>query len=58
MLRFVAAYPRICIGEKKVTTGSGGATSGITVEDIEAVKKLVDRMGGEKVRQLAHVLAK
>ena len=33
------------------------AVGGITVNDIEAVKKLVDSMGADKVRQLAQVLA-
>jgi hypothetical protein len=33
-------------------------SGGISIEDIEAVKKLVDRMGAEKVRQLAGVLAR
>lgn len=32
--------------------------SKITLEDIQAVKKLVDQMGAEKVQQLALVLAK
>lgn len=31
---------------------------GIRLEDIRAVKQLVDQMGAEKVRQLAEVLAK
>ena len=35
-------------------TGAGG----ITVEDISAIKSLVDRMGAEKVQQLTQVLAK
>ncbi len=34
------------------------STGDITMSDIEAVKKLVDRMGSEKVRALARVLAK
>ena len=34
-----------------------GAVGTITVSDIEAVKKLVDSMGAEKVQQLAHVFA-
>ncbi len=34
---------------------SGG---GITLEDIAAVKKLVDQIGAEKVKQLAQVLAR
>jgi hypothetical protein len=39
-------------GQPKVRAG------GITIHDIEAVKALVDRMGAEKVQQLAQVLAK
>jgi hypothetical protein len=31
---------------------------GITVEEIEAVKRLVDQLGAEKVEQLARVLAR
>ena len=34
------------------------SASNITVQDIEAVKALVDRIGAEKVRDLAQVLAK
>ena len=42
----------------KSTNGRrSGTVGGITVDDIEAVKKLVDSMGAEKVRQLAQVLA-
>ena len=39
---------------------SNGATKGgaISIDDIAAVKKLVDAMGAEKVEQLARVLAK
>jgi len=40
---------------KKVVAASGGS---ISVEDITAVKKLVDAMGAKKVKQLAMVLAK
>ena len=42
--------------DAKAATQTGGG--GISIEDIEAVKKLCDRMGAEKVRQLAQVLAK
>lgn len=41
--------------------GSGrrnGSAESISIEDISQVKKLVDIMGAEKVRQLAMVLAK
>ena len=34
------------------------AAGSISISDISEVKKLVDSMGAEKVRQLAHVLAK
>jgi len=40
---------------KTASRTSGG---GITLEDIGAVKKLVDQIGAEKVKQLAQVLAK
>jgi hypothetical protein len=33
-------------------------TAGITIDDIQAVKSLADRIGAEKVRELATVLAK
>jgi len=42
-------------GRPKAAPSSAG---GITVQDIEAVKSLVDQMGAEKVQQLAQVLAK
>jgi hypothetical protein len=34
------------------------ASNGIRIEEIETIKKLCDRIGAEKVRQLAQVLAK
>ena len=34
------------------------ASNGISLEDIQAVKAVVDKLGAEKVRQLAEVLAK
>ncbi|OAI50768.1 hypothetical protein AYO44_17520 [Planctomycetaceae bacterium SCGC AG-212-F19] len=37
-------------------SGAGRKAGGISVHDIEAVKTLVDRMGAEKVQQLAMVL--
>jgi len=40
------------------TTASRTSGGGITLEDIAAVKKLVDQIGAEKVKQLAQVLAK
>jgi hypothetical protein len=33
-------------------------SSAITLSDIEAVKSVIDRLGADKVRQLAQVLAK
>ncbi len=50
-------------GWKLAVAASNGAsavthTTGITLEDIGAVKKLVDQIGAEKVKQLAQVLAK
>lgn len=41
---------------QKVHTADNGG--GITVEDIQAVKKLVDALGADKVRDLAAVLGK
>jgi hypothetical protein len=32
------------------------SAGGVTMQDIEAVKALVDRMGAEKVQELARVL--
>jgi len=40
------------------TTAPRTSGGGITLEDISAVKKLVDQIGAEKVKQLAQVLAK
>jgi len=46
-------------GWKKASANGATRTSGsISIEDIEAVKKLVEQMGAEKVEQLALVLAK
>lgn len=44
--------PAIMVG------GASGAGGGISLDDISAVKKLVDQLGAEKVGQLAQVLAK
>ena len=41
---------------KKAVAGSNA--SGISLEDIAAVKAVVDKLGAEKVRDLAQVLAK
>ena len=40
------------------TNGKKADAGGITVEEISAVKKLVDQLGAEKVEKLARVLAK
>lgn len=48
-------------GRKPATLASragNNGVGGISLQDIEAVKKLVDQIGAEKVRQLAQVLAK
>ena len=50
-------------GWKKATSPNGTTTGlrkagGISIDDIEAVKKLVAQVGAEKVEQLARVLAK
>ena len=48
-------------GWKKAAAGTNGTTrrgGSISIHDIEAVKKLVEQMGAEKVEQLALVLAK
>jgi hypothetical protein len=34
------------------------ASNGITLDDIRAVKEVIDKVGAEKVRQLAEVLGK
>jgi len=46
---------RVSKVKKQTGQAAGGA---ITMQDIEAVKALVDRMGADKVRELAAVLAK
>jgi hypothetical protein len=51
----VAANKRGRTAKKKPEAKAVGG--GISIQDIEAVKKLVERMGVEKVRQLAGVLA-
>jgi len=37
---------------------AGSSAGGISLEDIQAVKALADKLGAEKVQQLAEVLAK
>ena len=47
--------------KRRAAATAGAATSNageITVQDIEAVKSVVDRLGSEKVLQLAKVLGK
>jgi len=51
-----ASKPKKLGRPKKVHTVAN--EDGITVEDIQAVKKLVDALGAEKVRDLAAVLGK
>jgi hypothetical protein len=41
-----------------IATANGHAAGSISIEDITAVKSLADRLGAEKVWQLAKVLAK
>src|ERR1700730_6569481 len=45
-------------GRKAAPIANGRKAIAITLEDIQAVKALTDRIGAEKVRQLAAVLAK
>ena len=44
--------------EESVSNGTARSGAGISIHDIEAVKKLVEQMGADKVEQLAMVLAK
>ena len=44
--------------KKPPVNGRGTAIGTISVSDIEAVKKLVDSMGAEKVQELARILAR
>jgi hypothetical protein len=46
------------VGRPKKQTGAKASLSGISLDEISAVKALVERMGADKVRQLASVLAK
>jgi hypothetical protein len=43
------------VGRPKKLHAAAG-TGSVTLEDIQAVKALVDRIGADKVRDLAHVL--
>jgi hypothetical protein len=54
-----AKKKRGATGGRKPASAQAAATrtgEGISLEDIAAVKRLCDRMGAEKVRQLAQVL--
>ena len=44
--------------QKGRSTSPAGAISEITLQDIQAVKTLVDRIGAQKLRELAGVFAK
>jgi len=50
--------PKPAVAVAAVPTANGHASSGISLEDITAVKALADKLGAEKVWQLAKVLAK
>jgi hypothetical protein len=45
-------------GGRRPMGGAAAINGGVRVEDIRAVKALVDRIGSDSVRQLAEVLAK
>lgn len=45
-------------GVPVASSQNGSQVAGISLEDIRAVKILADRLGADKVRQLAEVLAK
>jgi hypothetical protein len=50
--------PKPATAVAAVPTANGQSAGGISLEDITAVKALADRLGAEKVWQLAKVLAK
>jgi hypothetical protein len=50
--------PKPAVAAAAVATANGHAAGSISLEDITAVKALADRLGAEKVWQLAKVLAK
>jgi hypothetical protein len=50
--------PKPATAVAAVPTANGQTGGGISLEDITAVKALADRLGAEKVWQLAKVLAK
>jgi hypothetical protein len=43
---------------KPAAPAAPAPNSGITLEDIKAVKELADRLGADKVKELADVLAR
>src|SRR5262245_24703361 len=45
-------------GRKEAAAHANGTSAGISLADIEAVKHLTDRLGAQKVVQLAKVLGK
>jgi len=50
--------PKPAVAAAAVPTANGHANGSISLEDITAVKSLADRLGADKVWQLAKVLAK
>jgi hypothetical protein len=66
----ISNYKHYIMGKKKgkrgrkpgpkpaVAAAAANSKTGISLDDIAAVKALADRLGAEKVRQLAQVLAK
>jgi hypothetical protein len=44
--------------KRRAKVAAAATNASITMQDIEAVKSVVDRLGADKVRQLAEVLAK
>jgi hypothetical protein len=50
--------PKPAVAAAAVPTANGHAGGSISLEDITAVKALADKLGAEKVWQLAKVLAK
>jgi len=56
ILRKARRKKRKVTGEAKAPAAA--RAGGITMEDIQAVKELANRLGADKLRQLAEVLAK
>ena len=57
VIRQPAVAPAPTPAPPKASPQVGGTNGGISVEDIRAVKALVDRIGADSVRELAEVLA-